>query len=145
MPVRASATREKFNVLVCLTQKRSPVLTYRNFVLRKLCYFYAPRPHQKWLCCFVPYGNGKSFVHVRTEKCIELLHISKAEIAEENNLPRVLEKKVSLFVDTFTYVSNCYRKNKNCCCQVVKQNNEMTSPWSNRCRMLAASRKTTTW
>ena len=94
--MRASATREKLYVLVCLTQKRSPVLTYRNFVLRKLCYYYAPlRPHRKWLCYFVPYGHGKlglSFVHGRAETCIELLHISKAETAEENNLPRDLEK-----------------------------------------------------
>ena len=40
----------------------------------------------------------------------EMVHISMAEIAEENNLPRVLEKRVCLFADTFTYVSNCYRK-----------------------------------
>ena len=45
------------------------------------------------------YGYGKSdlrFVHGRAEKCIEMciemLHISKAEIAEKNNLPRVLKK-----------------------------------------------------
>ena len=30
--------------------------------------------------------------HGRAEKCMYLLHISVAEIAEENNLPRVLEK-----------------------------------------------------
>ena len=41
-----------------------------------------------------------------SKKCVELLHISKAEIAEENNLPRVFEKQVRLFADTFTYVSN---------------------------------------
>ena len=40
----------------------------------------------------------------------EMVHISWAEIAEEKNLPRVLEKKVCLFADTFTYGSNCYRK-----------------------------------
>ena len=43
------------------------------------------------------YGHGKldlRFVHGRAEKCIEMVHISKAEIAEENNLPRVLEKYV---------------------------------------------------
>ena len=60
--------------LVCFTYKRLPVLTYQNFVLRKLCYFYAPlRPHLKWLCYFVPYGHGKldlRFVHGRTENCI---------------------------------------------------------------------------
>ena len=52
-------------------------------------------PHRKQLCYFVPYGHGKldlRFVHGRTEKCIEMLHISKAEIAEKNNLPRVSEK-----------------------------------------------------
>ena len=27
-----------------------------------------------------------------------------------NNLPRVLEKYVCLFADTFTYASNCFRK-----------------------------------
>ena len=44
---------------------------------------------------FVPFGHGKldfSFVHGRVEKCIDLQHKSMAEIAEENNLPRVLEK-----------------------------------------------------
>ena len=44
------------------------------------------------------------------ENCVDLLHISVAEIAEENNLPRVLEKYVCLFADTFTFASNCYRK-----------------------------------
>ena len=34
------------------------------------------------------------------ENCVDLLHISVAEIAEENNLPRVLEKYVCLFADT---------------------------------------------
>ena len=34
------------------------------------------------------------------ENCVDLLHISVAEIAEENNLPRVLEKYVCLFTDT---------------------------------------------
>ena len=46
-------------------------------------------------CYFVPFGHGKldlSFVHGRAEKCTDLLHILMAEIAEENNLPRVLEK-----------------------------------------------------
>ena len=33
-----------------------------------------------------------AFFHGRAEKCTGLLHISVAEIAEENNLPRVLEK-----------------------------------------------------
>ena len=42
---------------------------------------------------------------------LEIVHISWAEIAEENNITTSFgEKKVSLFADTFTYVSNCYRK-----------------------------------
>ena len=40
----------------------------------------------------------------------EMVHISRAEIADENNLLRVLEKRVCLFADTFTCVSNCYHK-----------------------------------
>ena len=32
----------------------------------------------------------------------EMVHIAKVEIAEENNLPRTLEKWVCLFADTFT-------------------------------------------
>ena len=65
---------EKLNIFVCLTYKRSPVLTHQSFVLRKLSYYYAPpRPHRKWLCYFVPYSHGKldlRFVHCRAEKCI---------------------------------------------------------------------------
>ena len=49
-------------------------------------------------CYFVLFSHGKldlSFFHGRAEKCIDcidLLHISVSEVAEENNLPRVLEK-----------------------------------------------------
>ena len=50
------------------------------------------------------------FFHGGAEKCVDLLHISVAEIAKENNLPRVLEKYVCLFANTFTYASNWYRK-----------------------------------
>ena len=32
----------------------------------------------------------------------EMVHIAKAQIAEENNLARALEKQVCLFADTFT-------------------------------------------
>ena len=38
----------------------------------------------------------------------EMVHIRRAEIAEENNRPRVAEKRICLFADTFTCVSNCY-------------------------------------
>ena len=59
------------------------------------------------------FGHGKldlSFVHGRAEKFIDLLHISWPKSKRKNNLPQVLEKKVCLFADTFTYVSNCYYK-----------------------------------
>ena len=57
------------------------------------------------------HGNlDLSYFFGGAENCVDLPHISVAEIAEENNLPRVLEKYVCLFADTFTYASNCYRK-----------------------------------
>ena len=40
----------------------------------------------------------------------EMVHISKAEIVEKNNIPTSFGEKVCLFADTSTYVSNCYRK-----------------------------------
>ena len=58
-------------------------------------------------------SHGKldlSYFFGGAENCVGLLHISVAEIAAENNLPRVLEKHVCLFADTFTYASNCYYK-----------------------------------
>ena len=66
------------------------------------------------------HGHGKlnlKFVYGRAEKCVgnnkicpNKLRISEAEIAEKKIEPRVLEKKVCLFADTFTQVSNCYCK-----------------------------------
>ena len=44
-------------------------------------------------------SHGKldlSYFFGGAENCVDLLHISVAEIAEENNLPRVLEKYVCL-------------------------------------------------
>ena len=41
---------------------------------------------------------------------MDLLHLLVAEIAEDNNLPRVLERCACLFVGAFTYASNCFRK-----------------------------------
>ena len=58
-------------------------------------------------------SHGKldlSYLFGGTENCVDLLYISVAEIAPENNLPRVMEKYVCLFPDTFTNASNCYRK-----------------------------------
>ena len=51
-------------------------------------------PHRQWLCYFVLLSHGKLDHHFffMAEKCMDLLHISVAEMAEENNLPRVLEK-----------------------------------------------------
>ena len=40
----------------------------------------------------------------------QMVHISLPEITEEIIEPRVLEKRVCLFADTFTSVGNCYRK-----------------------------------
>ena len=58
-------------------------------------------------------SDGKldlSYFFGGAENCVDLLQISLAEIAEENNLPRDLEKYVCLVADTFTYASNCYHK-----------------------------------
>ena len=58
-------------------------------------------------------SHGKldlSYFFRGAENCVDLLHISVVKIAEENNLPRVLEKYVCLFADTFTYASNFYHK-----------------------------------
>ena len=53
-------------------------------------------------------SHGKSdlsyfFFHGGAENCVDLLHISVAEIAEANNLPRVLEKYV-LFICKHIYL-----------------------------------------
>ena len=104
------------------------------------------RPHRKWLCYFVPYGHGKSdlrFVHGGAKKCIELLLISKAKIAEENNFTTSFGE-IGSFICRHIYLCKQLLLQINSCCQVVMKNNEMTSPWSSHCRMLVASRKTTT-
>ena len=71
---RESLCYQRRNLTFCLTQKRSPVLTHHNFVLRHLCYYYAIlRPHQKCLYYFVLYGYGKldlRFVHGRAKNCV---------------------------------------------------------------------------
>ena len=40
----------------------------------------------------------------------EMVHISLAEIAKENDITTSFGGKGCLFADTFTYVSNCYCK-----------------------------------
>ena len=72
------------------------------------------------LLYFNMYDHGKSdfkFVHDRTEKCVgsnkicpNMLHISEAEIAKNNNRTTSFGEKGCLFADTFTQVSNCHRK-----------------------------------
>ena len=83
--------------------------------LEKLCHSYAPLDLiRKWLCYFVMNGHGKldlRFVHGRAEKMFfkwstYLRPKSPRKMIE----PRVLEKRVCLFADTFSCVSNCYRK-----------------------------------
>ena len=73
----------------------SSVLT--GFILRKLLFFLLLLDHiNKDIFLFVMLSHGKLdlsfFFHGMAEKCVDLLHISVVEIAEENNLPRVLEK-----------------------------------------------------
>ena len=41
---------------------------------------------------------------------LEMVHISWPKSPRKIIEPRVLEKRVCLFADTFTCVSNCYRK-----------------------------------
>ena len=72
------------------------------------------------------------------ENCVDLLHISVAEIAEENNLPRVLEKYV--YLQTHLLMQAIATANKQLP-SVVMYDNEVTSLWSNHFRMLVASRK----
>ena len=48
-----------------------------------------------------------------------------------------------MFICRHIYLCKQLLPQINSCCQIVMQNNEMTSPWSNHCRTLVASRKTT--
>ena len=41
---------------------------------------------------------------------LEMVHICKTEIAEENDRATSFREKSCLVADTFTCVSNCYRK-----------------------------------
>ena len=71
------------------------------------------------------------------------VYISKAEIAEENNRTTSSGEK-GLFICGHIYLGKQLLLQINSCCQEVLQNNEMTSPWSNHCWVLVASRKMTT-
>ena len=64
--------------------------------------------------------------------CPQKVHISEAEIAEENN--SFGEK--GLFICRHIYLCKQLLPQINSCCQEVMQNNEMISPWSNPCLML---------
>ena len=98
------------------------------------------------------YGHrklGLEFVHGRAEKCVgsnntcpKKVYISEVEIAEENN--RTMSSGEKGFTCRHIYLCKQLLPQINSCCQEVMQNNEMTSPWSNHCWMLAASIKTTT-
>ena len=67
-----------------------------GFILRKLLFSASIRSHQQISVFIVMLSHGKLdlsfFFHGWAEKCVDLLHISVAEIAKENNLPGVLEK-----------------------------------------------------
>ena len=41
---------------------------------------------------------------------LEMVHISRPKSPRKIIEQRALEKEACLFADTFTYVSNCYRK-----------------------------------
>ena len=64
------------------------------------------------------------------------VHISEAEIAEENNRTTSFGEK-GLFI--CRHICLCKQLPQlNSCCQEVMRNNEMTSLWSNHCLMLVA-------
>ena len=54
-------------------------------------------------------SHGKLDLSYFLKLCGFAAHISGRN-RRGNNLPRVLEKYVCLFADTFTYASNCFRK-----------------------------------
>ena len=64
-------------------------------------------------------------------------------MAEENDRTTSFGEK-DLFICGHIYLGEKLLPQINNYCQEVMQNNEMTSPWSNHCWMLVASRKTTT-
>ena len=67
----------------------------------------------------------------------------KAEIAEGNNRTKNFGGK-GFLICGHIYLGKQLPSQINDCCQEVLQNDEMTSLWSNHCRMLVASRKATT-
>ena len=111
--MRASATRNKLNIFSILNIKNRTILTYRNFILKKFVLFVLTLDHiGNAFLYFDLYGHGKlnlKFVHGRAKsrleatrfvqkRCTFLRPKSPKKIIE----PRVLEKKVCLFVDTLT-------------------------------------------
>ena len=72
--------------------------------------------------------------------CPKKVYISEAEIAEKNNRTTSFGEK-DLFICGHIYLCKQLLPPMNICYQEVMQNNEITSPWSNHCWMLVASRK----
>ena len=64
--------------------------------------------------------------------CSKKVYISEAEIAEDNNRTTSFGEK-GLFICGHIHLGKQLLPQINSCCQVVMQNNEMTSPWSNHC------------
>ena len=54
--------------------------------------------------------------HGGAEKCVDMLHISVAEIAEENNLPRVFAE-ICLFICRHIYLCKQLLPKISSCCQ----------------------------
>ena len=65
-----------------------------------------------WLWKVRPYvcsWQGRNVLEA-TKICQKKAYISEAKSPRKIIEQRVLEKKICLFADIFTYVSNCYRK-----------------------------------
>ena len=67
----------------------------------------------------------------------EMVHMSKDEIAEENDRATIFREKSS-FICRHIYLHKQLLPQIKSCCQEVMQNNEMTSSCSNHCLMLVA-------
>ena len=99
--MRASATREKLNMLEYLTLKDCP-FCLKGFLLRKLCVLLPVNHINNDIFFIFVLSHGKldlNFFLMAGPKSAKLQHTSEAEIAEKNNY-RVLEKYARLVAVT---------------------------------------------
>ena len=66
----------------------------------------------------------------KPKSVLEMVHIAKAEIAEENDRTKSFREK-SLFISKHICLSKQLLPQINKCFQVMRKNSEMTSLWSN--------------